>query len=65
MHRVQRLFERQRLQLQLSPGDFRAVASGQVRYGGPPVLWLPLVRALDDSSRAFREVLDRLVCRSW
>ena len=47
------------------PVDFQA----RVSWAGPlwrdPTQWLPSARALDDSSRAMRELIARLVYRSW
>ena len=65
MRRTQRLFERQGLKVLPFPVDFQA----RGRWAGPlwrdPSQWLPSARALDDSSRALRELLGRLVYRSW
>lgn len=65
MRRAQRLFERQGLQVLPFPVDFQA----RGRWAGPlwrdPTQWLPSARALDDSSRALRELIGRLVYRSW
>ena len=64
MRRAQRLFERQGLKVLPFPVDFQA----RGRWAGPlwrdPSQWLPSARALDDSSRALRELLGRLVYRS-
>ena len=65
MRRAQRLFERQGLQVLPFPVDFQA----RGRWAGPlwrdPTLWLPSAGALDNSSRAMRELLGRLVYRAW
>ena len=65
MRRAQRLFERQGLKVLPFPVDFQA----RGRWAGPlwrdPSQWLPSARALDDSSRALRELLGRLVYRTW
>ena len=65
MRRAQRLFERQGLKVLPFPVDFQA----RGRWAGPlwrdPSQWLPSARALDDTSRALRELLGRLVYRSW
>ena len=65
MHRSQRLFERQGMQVLPVPVDFQA--SG--RWAGPlwrdPTQWLPSATALNNSSRALRELLGRLVYRAW
>ena len=61
MRRSQRLFERQGMQVLPLPVDFQA----RGRWAGPlwrdPMQWLLSARALDDSSRALRELLGRLV----
>ena len=65
MRRAQRLFERQGLQVLPFPVDFQA----RGRWAGPlwrdPTQWLPSAKALDNSSRAMRELLGRLVYRAW
>ena len=64
MHRAQRLFERQNLKVLPFSVDLQT----RGRWAGPlwrdPTQWLPSARALDDSSRALREVIGRLVVRS-
>jgi len=65
MRRAQRLFERQGMQVLPFPVDFQA----RGRWAGPlwrdPTQWLPSAKALDNSSSAMRELLGRLVYRSW
>ena len=65
MRRAQRLFERQGLKVLPFPVDFQA----RCRWVGilwcDLTQWLPSARALDDSSRALRELIGRLVYRSW
>ena len=65
MRRAHRLFERQGFKVLPFPVDFQA----RGRWAGPlwrdPSQWLPSARALDDSSRALRELLGRLVYHSW
>ena len=65
MRRSQRLFERQGLQVFPFPVDFQA----RGRWAGPlwrdPTQWVPSAAALDNSSRAFRELLGRLLYRTW
>ena len=65
MRRAQRLFERQGLRVLPFPVDFQA----RGRWAGPlwrdPLQWLPSAGALDDSSRALRELIGRLVYRTW
>ena len=65
MRRALRLFERQGLKVLPFPVDFQA----RGRWAGPlwrdPTQWLPSARALDDSSRALRELMGRLVYRTW
>ena len=65
MHRAQRLFERQGLVVLPFPVDFQARGSWAGSLWRDPTQWLPSARALDNSSRAFRELLGRLVYRSW
>ena len=65
MRRAQRIFERQGLQVLPFPVDFQT----RGRWAGPiwrdPTQWLPSARALDNSSRAVREFMGRLVYRTW
>ena len=65
MRRAQRLFERQGMQVLPFPVDFQA----RGRWAGPlwrdPTQWLPSAKALDNSSRALRELLGRLVYGAW
>jgi uncharacterized SAM-binding protein YcdF (DUF218 family) len=65
MRRAQRLFERQGMKVVPFPVDFQA--RGQ--WAGPlwrdPTQWLPTAGALNDSSRALRELLGRLIYRAW
>ena len=65
MRRSQRLFERQGMEVLPFPVDFQA----RGRWAGPlikdPTQWLPSSRALDDSSRALRELLGRIFYRTW
>ena len=65
MRRAQRLFERQGFKVLPFPVHFQA----RGRWAGPfwrdPTQWLPSAWALDDSSRAFRELLGRLVYLTW
>ena len=65
MRRCKRLFERQGMQVVPFPVDFKA----RGRWAGPlwrdPTQWLPSAHALDNSSRALRELLGRLVYRVW
>ena len=65
MHRAQRLFERQGLVVQPFPVDFQARGACAGPFWRDPTQWLPSARALDDSSRALRELLGRLVYRAW
>ena len=65
MRRAQRLFELQGMQVLPFPVDFQA----RGRWAGPlwrdPTQWLPSAGALDNSSRAMRGLLGRLVYRAW
>ena len=65
MRRSQRLFERQGLQVLTFPVDFHARGSWAGPLWRDPSQWLPSAGALDDSSRALRELLGRLVYRAW
>ena len=65
MQRARRLFERQGITVVPFPVDFKARASWSGSLWRDPLQWLPNSRSLDDSSRALRELLGRLVYRSW
>ena len=65
MRRAQVLFERQGLTVQPYPVDFQARAPWAGSIWHDPLQWLPRSRSLDDSSRALRELMGRLVYRSW
>ena len=65
MHRAQRLFERQGLEVQPFPVDFQARGAWAGPLWRDPTQWLPSARALVGSSRALRELLGRLVYRAW
>ena len=64
MRRSQHLFERQGMQVLPFPVDFQSQASWAGPLWRDPSQWLPSARALDDSSRALRELLGRLVYRA-
>ncbi|MDB4486184.1 YdcF family protein [Synechococcus sp. AH-707-B22] len=65
LRRAQRLFERQGLVVEPFPVDSQARGA----YAGPlwrdPTQWFPSAFALDESSRALRELLGRLIYRAW
>ena len=65
MRRAKHLFELQGLKVSPFPVDFQSRAL----WAGPPwrdpTQWLPSAHALDQSSRALRELLGRLVYRIW
>ena len=65
MRRAQRLFECQGMLVLPFPVDFQT----RVRWGRPlwhdPTQWLPSATALDNSSRALRDLLGRLVYGTW
>ena len=65
MRRPQSLFERQGMQVLTFPVDFQA----RGLWAGPlwrdPTQCLLSATALDQSSRALRELVGRLVYRSW
>ena len=65
MGRAQRLFERQGLVVQPFPVDFQARGAWAGPLWRDPTQWFPSARSLDDSSRALRELLGRIVYRVW
>ena len=65
MRRAQRLFERQGLHVLPFPVDFQARGRWAGQLWRDPTAWLPTARSLDDSSRALREFMGRLVYRTW
>ena len=65
MRRAQRLFERQGLDVVPFPVDFQSRGAWAGSLWRDPTQWLPSARALDDSSRALRELLGRIVYRAW
>ena len=65
MHRAQRLFERQAIEVVPFPVDFQHRASWGSTHWHDPTYWVPSARSLDESSRALRELLGRLFYGSW
>jgi uncharacterized SAM-binding protein YcdF (DUF218 family) len=65
MRRAQRLFERQGITVLPFPVDFKARASWGGSVVRDPLMWMPTAGGLEDSSRALRELLGRVVYRSW
>ena len=65
MRRAQRLFERQGMTVLPFPVDFQARAAWGGAIALDPLMWLPTSRGLDQSSRSLRELLGRLIYRSW
>ena len=65
MRRAQRLFESQGLHVLPFPVDFQARGRWAGLLWRDPSQWLPSARALDDSSRALRELIGRLMYGSW
>ena len=65
MRRAQRLFERQGITVLPFPVDFKARASWGGSVMRDPLMWMPTAGGLDDSSRALRELLGRVVYRSF
>ena len=65
MRRAQRLFERQGMTARPFPVDFQVRAAWGGAVALDPLMWLPSSRGLDQSSRALRELLGRVIYRSW
>ena len=65
MRRAQPLFERQELKVLSFPVDFQDRGRWARPIWRDPTQWLPSARALDDSSRVLRELIGRLVVRTW
>ena len=65
MRRSQRLFERQGFEVEPFPVDFQARGAWAGPLWRDPTQWVPSAAALDGSSRALRELLDRLIYRAW
>ena len=65
MRRAQRLFERQGMAVEPFPVDFQARGSWAGSLWMDPLQWLPTASGLDGSSRALRELLGRIVYRTW
>ena len=65
MRRSQRLFERQGIEVLPFPVDFQARGRWAGALWRDPTQWLPSTAALDNSSRALRELLGRFVYRAW
>jgi len=63
--RARRLFERQGLRVLPWPVDFQARAAWAGHRYRDPLAYLPDAEALEGSSRALRELLGRLIYRSW
>ena len=65
MRRSQRLFERQGLHVLPFPVDFQSRARWAGAVWCDPTQWLPSTSALNQNSRALRELLGRLVHLTW
>ena len=65
MRRAQRLFERQGIAVVPFPVDFQARGSWAGSPWADPLQWLPTASGLNGSSRALRELLGRIVYRTW
>ncbi len=65
MRRSKRLFERQGIRVLPFPVDFQARGRWAGLLWRDPTQWMPRATALHESSRALRELLGRLVYRSW
>ena len=65
MRRAKRLFEHQGFAVVPFPVDFQTRGAWAGPLWRDPTQWFPSPQALDDSSRAIRELLGRLVYRAW
>ena len=65
MRRAQRLFERQGMKVLPFPVDFQARAAWGGAIARDPLMWMPSAGGLHSSSRALRELMGRVVYRSW
>ena len=65
MRRAQNLFERQGLEVEPFPVDFQASGAWAGSLWRDPTQWFPSAGALSSSSRALREMLGRLIYRTW
>ena len=65
MRRAQRLFERQGLKVIPFSAYFWECGRWADSLWRDPIQWFPSARALYDSSRALRELIGRLLVRSW
>ena len=62
MKRAKKLFERQGFLVYPFPVDFKASIASRWQS---PYKWIPNARSLNRSSRALRELLGRIIHRSW
>ena len=65
MRRSKRLFERQGLDVVSFPVDFQARGPWAGAVWRDPIQWLPSTWALDNSTRALRELMGRAFYRSF
>ncbi len=65
MRRAQGLLERQGLEVEPFPVDFQVRGAWAGPLWRDPTLWVPSAGALDGSSRSLRELLGRLIYRTW
>jgi len=65
MRRAQGLLERQGLEVEPFPVDFQVRGAWAGPLWRDPTQWVPSAGALDGSSRSLRELLGRLIYRTW
>ncbi len=64
MNRAKRVFERQGITVLPYPVDFRSNKRFSTSLRNP-LMWLPKTAALDESTRAIREIIGRIIYRAW
>ena len=64
MNRAKRVFEREGIIVLPYPVDFRSNENFSLLLRNP-LMWIPKSSSLDKSSRAIREIIGRIIYRSW
>ncbi|KGG14473.1 YdcF family protein [Prochlorococcus sp. MIT 0603] len=65
MKRAKKLFERQGLMIHPFPVDFKTKETLRLSQWKDPMNWVPTAGSLFNTSKALRELLGRVVYRSW